>query len=156
LFGGVRTGVGLGCVVKPTLTNPKNFETPLPTQTNSVVGVGHPGMQAALTLKKRGHEITLFEKKKLGGQYNLASLPPKKESLNNIISYYDKALKHFGVNIKMQEVTPELINSLNPDMVIMATGSIPIIPPIKNIVITNGRNTGKPPSGKKAVIIGES
>ncbi len=113
-------------------------------------------MQAALTLKKRGHEITLFEKKKLGGQYNLASLPPKKESLNNIISYYDKALKHFGVNIKMQEVTPELINSLNPDMVIMATGSIPIIPPIKNIVITNGRNTGKPPSGKKAVIIGES
>ena len=39
-------------------------------------------------LARRGYKVTLYEKDKLGGQFNLASPPPGKEELSHIIDYY--------------------------------------------------------------------
>ena len=78
-LGGVKRGEGLSCVVNP-LVNTSYHEISKSDSIKkiAVVGGGLAGMEAAITLKERGHQVDLYEKSKLGGQFNLASLPPNK------------------------------------------------------------------------------
>ncbi len=133
-LGGVKSGSGLGCAMNPLVgrddyrieetSNPRNI---------AVVGGGLAGMEAATLLARRGHNVTLYEKDKLGGQFNLASLPPGKEELSHIIDYYEKALEYYHVNVIFKEVDEKEILSNNYDIVILATGSKPAIPPIEGL-----------------------
>jgi 2,4-dienoyl-CoA reductase-like NADH-dependent reductase (Old Yellow Enzyme family)/thioredoxin reductase len=125
-----------------------------------IVGGGPGGMEAARVAALRGHEAILFEKEsELGGQLSLAKIPPHKEGLDSILQYYQTQLSKLGVEIHLgEEIRSEDILALSPDIVIVASGSIPLIP--LGIEIDNRRVLlyrdvleGKP-TGKKVAVIG--
>lgn len=133
-LGGVRGGSGLGCVVNPLVghENEKLDQAPV-KKSFAVVGAGLAGMQAAITLKERGHKVIIYEKNKPGGQFNLASLPPKKESLKEIVDYYLYEIKEKGIEIKKIEADENILLNNCFDGVILATGAVPAVPPIKGL-----------------------
>ena len=100
-----------------------------------VVGGGIAGMQAALTSASRGNSVTLLEKSdRLGGQMNLACIPPHKELIQNAVSYFKGAMERAGVEIQTGcRASADLISKYNPDTVILASGSTPSVPPIPGI-----------------------
>lgn len=107
--------------------------------------------------------MTLCEKEaKLGGQVNLASVAPFKQEISQVIKYLSHQVKKAGVRVELgTKVTPELVNELNPDVVVVATGASPALPKgipgiDKELVTTawdvlGGRAAG---DAKSAVIIG--
>jgi 2,4-dienoyl-CoA reductase (NADPH2) len=156
-LGGIRAGQGLQCIVNPEVG--KETETVIPAKENkkyAVVGGGLAGMQASITLKKRGHEVDLYEKKKLGGQFNLAHLTPHKKSMDSLVPYYINELKYNKINIITKEATSsDIISKYNG--VILATGSKPDVPSIQGLdkfywaEVMLEENL---PSDKKVLIIG--
>jgi len=132
-LGGVRTGRGLQCLVNPEAGQETEvFEIAKQSKRYAVVGGGLAGMESAITLKRRGHSVDLYEKDKLGGQFNLASLPPNKSSLSRIVEYYKKELDDLDIPVIFKEVSGnELLSDY--DGIILATGSKPIVPPIKGL-----------------------
>ncbi len=133
-LGGVRAGKGLGCVVNPYVGN--DYET-IPkaeiSKNIAIVGGGISGMQAAILLNDKGHKTIIFEKDKLGGQFNLAYLPPKKDTLKKIVDYYIEEVKERNIEIKNQEAKKNDIINGNFDAVVIASGAKPAIPPIQGL-----------------------
>ncbi|MGB9714645.1 MAG: FAD-dependent oxidoreductase [Candidatus Bathyarchaeales archaeon] len=126
-----------------------------------VVGGGPAGMEAARVSALRGHEVILYEKgKKLGGQLNLAAVPPHKEEIKNLTAYLETQIRKLSVKIILgEEVTPKLVEEIKPDVVLVATGSTPIIP--ENMIV-DGSNTmtahdvlsGVASVGERVVVVG--
>jgi len=97
-----------------------------------IVGGGPAGMEAARVARMRGHEVVLYEKEQvLGGQVNLAAKVSIREEFGGCVRYLGKQMEILGVTVNLGvEVTPELIEEVNPDAVILATGSSPQKPAI--------------------------
>jgi len=97
-----------------------------------VAGGGPAGLEAARTAALWGHRVTLYEKRdSLGGQALLAALPPTKEVWLEVVRCRVKDLQRLGVEIRLgSELTPEVVRELSPDVVIVATGSAPLLPDI--------------------------
>ncbi len=133
-LGGVRAGKGLHCMVNPLAgeTFPELMKAPV-KKNYVIVGGGLAGMEAALTLFERGHKVEIFEKNELGGQFNLAYLPPRKESLKKIVEFYKSQLEEEKIPVRKEKATPEKLLSGGYDGVILATGAVPAIPPIKGL-----------------------
>jgi len=131
-LGGVKAGKGLQCLVNPAVGKEEEvFEFPKRSKNYAVVGGGLAGMEAALNLGKRGHKVDLYEKEKLGGQFNLAYLTPKKMSMGKLVKYYKRELDGSKINVVHKEaIESDLISY---DGVILATGSIPKVPPIPGL-----------------------
>ena len=133
-LGGVKQGKGLGCVVNPLVNTGLPEVKPVKkTKKYAVIGGGLSGMQSAITLKEKGHNVVLYEKNKLGGQFNLAWLPPNKQSLKRIIDYYVKEISEKDIKVIKEETFKENLISENYDGIIMATGALPNIPEIKGL-----------------------
>ena len=97
-----------------------------------VVGGGPGGLEAARVSALRGHRVKLYEwAGKLGGQLNLALIPPHKEELRNILDYLTFQVKKLNIEVHLRsEVTPRAIEEEKPDAVILAGGARPLIPEI--------------------------
>jgi len=100
-----------------------------------VVGAGPAGMQAAIVAAKRGHNVTIYERKNYaGGLLKAASYAICKGDMAGYIYWLLRELNKLGVKILLEtNVTEELINKTKPDAIILATGSSPIMPDVKGI-----------------------
>lgn len=95
-----------------------------------VIGGGPAGLEAAWTLKMRGHEVVLWEKEKeLGGQLRYAVIPPQKEEIKNILQFLSHQLESKGVEVHLgREIIARDLGQAPVDAIVWATGSSPWIP----------------------------
>lgn len=125
------------CTVNPNLGRVRDYTLDMTKKQKQVlvVGGGPAGMTAATVAAQRGHNVTLYEKlNMLGGQLILAGSPPYKEEINFYTEYLVNQATKAGVEIVLgEEVTAELVGKLNPDAVLVATGSLQIIPRIPGV-----------------------
>ena len=126
-----------------------------------IVGGGIAGMQAAIIAKKRGHDVTLVEATdKLGGQMQLAGLPPHKQAILEAKDWFIDELGRVGVEPVLNTVVDtEYIKNSGAEAVLLAIGSEPSRPPVEGIELaTEGwdilRNIEDMPENKEIVVIG--
>jgi 2,4-dienoyl-CoA reductase-like NADH-dependent reductase (Old Yellow Enzyme family) len=95
-----------------------------------VVGSGIAGLEAAHTAAQRGHAVTLFgASDEPGGKTRLHAELPGGENLSSIYDYQYLAGKRFGVDYRLgQPAGVQSILALEPDIVLLATGSTPAAP----------------------------
>lgn len=125
------------CLVNPVLGREKElvFEPAKEKKKIMVVGGGPGGLNVAWVAARRGHEVHLYEKQRsLGGQLLLGSITGYKKELLSLIEFQKRQIKKFGVKLHLgQEVTAETVEKEKPDVVILATGSSPAVPPVEGI-----------------------
>ncbi len=95
-----------------------------------ILGAGIAGMEAARVARLRGHSVEIYEiSSKVGGLMPLVAAEYKKEDFMNITNYLEIQLKKLGVPIHLnKELTREEVVSLEPDIIVLATGSEATIP----------------------------
>ncbi len=151
------------CLVNPMLGREKEmaFVPALQPKKIIVVGGGPGGLNVAWVAAKRGHEVNVYEKRgELGGQLLPGSTPGHKAELRTLIQFQKKQAELFGVKCHLNiEVSAEDIKAFNPDVVILATGSLPALPAVegidKDIVLTyEDVLNGGPFDFKSVVIVG--
>lgn len=100
-----------------------------------IAGGGPGGMEAAIVAAQRGHDVTLFEKNsRLGGLFYTASIPPWKGELSAFTAWQIRKLERLAVKVRTNTpLTPELVEAGQPDVVLVATGTDPAVPPIPGI-----------------------
>ena len=100
-----------------------------------IVGGGPAGMETARVAGLRGHQVTLYEKShRLGGVSLPKDNPPFKKELESIPRYYSAQLKRLNATVRLEEkVTPETIEGLKPDVVVVAEGGTWIVPDVPGI-----------------------
>lgn len=126
-----------------------------------VAGGGPGGLYAAYTAARRGHQVILCEKEsKIGGILKSEQAIPFKHEMYELANTYKKLAENAGVEIRVNtEVTPEYAEKENPDALIIAVGSSPLVPPIKgldgeNVVLVNNYYLEKEKVGDKVVVFG--
>jgi mycofactocin system FadH/OYE family oxidoreductase 2 len=131
-IGRVFKGLAINCTVNPAAGREARFGAGTlppadPPARWLVAGGGPAGMKAAETLAKRGHEVTLVEKEvELGGQVNLILRTPGRTEFGWITRDLERHMRTAGVHIRLGfEATAALVDELDPDGVIVATGALP-------------------------------
>ncbi len=156
-------GKPMSCSVNPMAGKERYYEIRRAEKQKKVmvIGGGPAGMEAARVAALRGHEVVLFEKEnELGGQLKVASRPSFKDSIRILIDYLSAQIGKLGVKVEIgKEVTQQLVESEQPDVVIVATGASPLIPALpgieneKNISVVDF-HLGKKEVGDTVIVIG--
>ncbi|MCR5795863.1 MAG: NAD(P)/FAD-dependent oxidoreductase [Solobacterium sp.] len=161
----LNAGLPLGCTLNPVLGREFEWGDEKLVRNGAgrpvaVVGAGPAGMQAALTLAKRGFRPVIFEASgEAGGTVNLAAVPPHKEMLKEFIATQLAELEKYGVEIRYNTpATAENIKETGAVGVFVAVGGktiVPDIPGIGKAVTAEDVLAGKAEvTGKKIAVIG--
>lgn len=151
------------CTVNPAAGREREFVL-VPAKTKKkvmVIGGGIAGMEAARIAALRGHDVTLYEMDdELGGQIRWASKGKFHDEFFQTARYRIHEVRKYGVKLIMgKEVSLEDVKENDPDVVIVATGALPMkpaIPGIDNPIVATGFDilSGKAKAGKSVVVIG--
>ncbi|MFH1241439.1 MAG: FAD-dependent oxidoreductase [Pseudomonadota bacterium] len=168
-FDAIFSGSSVTCILNPRVGREAELKVGRANEPKKIMvaGGGPSGMEFALTAAARGHHVTLYEKEgRLGGQVNLAKVPPGKEEFQRITDSMENRMRLLGVKVRLNTpLTPEIIREHKPDALVVASGSRPIdmdVPGIerphvvsawdvlmervydigKNVVIVGGNATG--------------
>lgn len=106
-----------------------------PPQKIFVAGAGPAGLAAALSLAERGHQVSLFEREKEpGGQLRSASRPPNKQAFREWLEWIMRQLQKVSVELNLgRELSEPLLEQSRPDLVVLASGALPVVPEIPGI-----------------------
>jgi 2-enoate reductase len=157
-------GEPLTCSLNPYVNKEAEQDLPTPSRKKKVmiVGAGPAGIRCALTASKRGHDVTLYEKKPyVGGMVFPGSRPECKRDLLPLLDWFNGELADSDVTLKLNtEVTTDLVIAEEPDALVIAIGGEPVFPDIPGVgkphvvsAVELLRDVTKYP-GKKAVVIG--
>jgi len=103
----------------------------------AVIGGGPAGMEAARVCTLRGHKVTLFEKRKLGGVLHEASTPEFKADIRRLIDYFVTRMKKLLIEVVYQEADVATIKGGKFDAVILAAGAAARKPDVPGIDKSN-------------------
>jgi len=125
-----------------------------------VVGGGVAGLEAARMAATRGHRVVLFEKApELGGQVLLAARAPERGEYAGIVRFLAAQVQKLAVQVRLGvEATPASVLAERPDVVIVATGSHPHVPPLpgcdgKHVVTDRDVLAGDAKVGASVVVV---
>lgn len=124
------------CALDPRVMQSDKYKIiPAKKQKNiAIIGGGIGGMEAAILLSKRGHNVTIYEKTdKLGGVFRAAAAPDFKEKDKMLIKWYKRELlKANHIDVKFNAEIKD-INEIEADEIIVATGAKPRRIPIDGV-----------------------
>lgn len=153
-----------GCAVNPRLGWEYRYPQMIPALAQKkvmIVGGGPGGMEAARILCARGHDVILYEKEeKLGGHLPEASALVFKDGFRRYFEYTVRKTMECGARIKLGKAADtETIKRVVPDVLIIATGAMPILPPIEGLNLPNIHGVtevdrGEKSLGQKVVVCG--
>lgn len=162
-IGESKRGRQVSCMVNPMVGRESvdKIEPAVLSKRIFIAGGGVAGCEAAIYAAKRGHNVTLFEKEaQLGGQWKLAAVPIGKAEFASFTLWQQREMERSGVIVRLStELTKEIVDAEQPTTVVVATGSITAVPPIKGLqhaCVTTAHDVlaGKVAAGKKVVVIG--
>lgn len=138
-----------------------------------VIGGGTAGLEAACTAAEVGCNVTLLEQKdRLGGLAWMIGTIPAKARIHYFVEYLENRVEELpNLKIKLNtKASKEVLDELNPDLIINATGSKPLLPPIAGLLdrvdkdgskikstfgfINNIKEFDKDCKDKKVVVVG--
>ena len=126
-----------------------------------VAGGGPAGMVAAITAAKRGHQVVLCEKSgALGGALRCERTVPFKADLFDFVRVKANEMAKAGVEVRLNtEVTADYAEAQGADVLIVAVGAEPLIPPIpgidgSNVVLANHVSEPEFRAGDSVVVLG--
>ncbi len=95
-----------------------------------VVGGGLSGLEAARQTAFAGHHVTLCERRSwLGGQIVLAGRIPGRSEIADVLPWYEHQMKKYAIDVRLNTtVDAALLDALKPDIVFVASGSVPQVP----------------------------
>jgi 2,4-dienoyl-CoA reductase-like NADH-dependent reductase (Old Yellow Enzyme family)/thioredoxin reductase len=137
----LRQGEGTHCMFNPITGRESEIQiTPTKeTRCVMVVGGGPAGLEAATIAAQRGHHVSLYEKKsQLGGQFLLAASAPHKEEFHDVLRHLKLMAARAGVEITLNtKITPKRAIAEGPDVIIIATGGLPLTIPFPGLERTD-------------------
>ena len=159
----LTTGLRI-CALNPVIGNEYelSFAVP-PTEPKLVLvaGGGPGGMQAALTAAERGHKVILCEKSgALGGALKSEDGITFKKDLHGFIATKVRQMEVACVEVRLNtEVTPAFVEEIKPDVLLVAVGASPVVPPIPGIdgmgvIVANDLYQKRDRMGRKVAILG--
>jgi 2,4-dienoyl-CoA reductase (NADPH2) len=127
-----------------------------------VIGGGAAGMSAALAAAERGHRVALYEKSdRLGGQLYLAAAPPGRDEFYHLAQDLGNRIKSAqNITVTLNRAVDQVvIEREKPDHIILATGALPLSPPIPgselaHVVQAWDVLSDKVTTGRRIVIVG--
>jgi 2,4-dienoyl-CoA reductase-like NADH-dependent reductase (Old Yellow Enzyme family)/thioredoxin reductase len=154
------------CVVNPDVGREykiRDEQKPAAMKKVIIAGAGPAGLAAARLFKLQGHQVVVCEKKPApGGLLALAARAPGRGELGDILRFFQEEIRRLDIDIRYNtEFSLELIREVKPDMVVLATGSMPEMPIVKGLFQTHMELVtcvdimeGRTVPGKKVIVLG--
>ncbi len=152
----------ISCTVNPLVGRETTYPIKVAAQKRKiiVIGGGPAGLEAAKIAAIRGHNVYLYEKEEnLGGQLNIASVPPGKERLKELRDYLIQEVKQLPIKIIHKKLSTSDIEKIKPHWLVVAVGGRP--KSIEAVGFDDSRVVnawevlrGKEKVGEKVLIIG--
>ncbi len=137
---GHRIGLNqpLRCTINPDLFSTEGYRKRHVTKPCNVIviGGGTAGMEAACTAAEVGCTTFLIEKEnQLGGLASRISLIPEKDRIGDFVDYQVHRVRglHNLFVLTGTDATADMVSKLKPDIIVNATGSLPMLPPIAGL-----------------------
>jgi len=124
-----------------------------------IVGGGPAGMEAALICALRGHDVTLYEKRRLGGLINAAAVPEFKSDIRFLRDYLVTQMSKHHITVVNKQAPMDVVSNGNFDVAIIAIGAQPLrldIPGKDRSIVHNAVDilTSGINAGPKIVVVG--
>ena len=165
-IGRMGLNLSLGCIqtpatgnelLFPVINNPQLPGVEKRCPTVLIVGGGPAGMQAAKVAAQRGFRVKLYERQReLGGQINLLVRVPNRVEFGDAARNQQREIYEAGVEVHLGvEVTAEMVEHEQPGAVIIATGSLPLLPPVPGAELPHVATVWQVIQGEKMAQPGE-